>query len=214
MANRLGPPAEGVRAARDVHHVDGKRARGPGGDLTEDGLPGVHEEPLHVRESGLETQRPQHRLPHLQSHLKLRVALRRAQRDRLRADPLHRSRDQRTWPVPRDVTEQDLPGGAYGVVGELLAVDELFHADFGNVLHTRKQPFEFSGILHLMGVGRTGPGDGLDDQRVTDLLRRLQAAAVGGRTMVPRRTDAGLVEQLLHAPLVAERGRLFDTHAG
>ncbi len=60
----LGPHPEQVPVGGVVHHVDGAGARGTGADLAEDHLAVVLAVPLHVGESGPETQRAEHIAPH------------------------------------------------------------------------------------------------------------------------------------------------------
>jgi hypothetical protein len=50
-----------------------------------------------------------------------------------RADPLVAARDERLGQVLRDVLERGHAVDAHGVVGELLALDELLDADLGHV---------------------------------------------------------------------------------
>src|SRR3954454_18594070 len=61
----LRPADIGVAVGREVHQVDHARTRRPGADLTEDDLAVGLAVPLHVRETGLEAERPQDGPPHL-----------------------------------------------------------------------------------------------------------------------------------------------------
>jgi hypothetical protein len=56
-----------------------------------------------------------------------------AERERLRRDPLLLPGDERPRAVVAHVLVQELPVGADGVVGELLAVDELLDVDHVDV---------------------------------------------------------------------------------
>ena len=95
-----------------------------------------------------------------------------AQRHGDRADPLVHLDDQRARAVPADVLEQHLAAGADGVVGELLAVDELLDADLRHVPEHRQDGVEVGGRVGPVGVRRAGAGDRLDDEREAEALRR------------------------------------------
>jgi len=113
-----------------------------------------------------------------------------------------------------DVLEGRPALDAYGVVGELLALDVLLDADLGDAAHHSEHALELGAIADAVGVRATGPRDGLHDQRVVDLLGR--GAHVVGREGAcgAWRANAGGAGALLHDFLVAKAAHRVDAHAG
>ena len=66
---------------------------------------------------------------------------------------------------------------------------------------------------HLVGVGAAGAGDGLQDERVADLLGRLADLALGLHLERVRHAQPRGLHPLLHQLLVAEAGDRVDRHA-
>ena len=131
-----------------------------------------------------------------------------------RADPLVHLGDQGARVVLADVLEQDLPVRADGVVGELLAVDELLDADRRDVPDHGQHRVELGGVFDPVGVGRTRAVDRLDDERVADAFGGGPHVGHGPGLRVPRGAQPGRVEQLLHPLLVPERDGLRHGQPG
>jgi hypothetical protein len=209
----LGPADVHVAVGVEVHQVDDSDTGWPGRDLPEDHLAVRLAVPLHVGEPCLEPERGQHLLAHPPAALEVRDT-QVAQRDRHRADPLVQSHLERSRAVPQHVLEQDAAARAHGVVGELLGLDELLHADLGHVPQQRQHLRQGRCRVHPVGVRRSRPGDGFDDQRIADLLGGLPHPCHRGRARVPGGADASGVERSLHQLLVTEGQRLLHGHAG
>ena len=144
VRDRLRPAGEQVGVGGVVHHVDHARAGRPGADLAEHHLAVGLAVPLHVGEPVAEPQRLHHGGAELPAALQVRC-VQVAQRHGDRADPLVQLGDQRARAVLADVLEQHLPAGADGVVGELLAVDELLDDDLRHVPDHRQDRVELGG---------------------------------------------------------------------
>jgi hypothetical protein len=112
------------------------------------------------------------------------------------------------------VLEEDLAARAHGVVGEFLAVHELFDADFRNVPQQGEDLVEIRGGIDAVSVGRSGARDGLDDDREPDPFRRIPYARDGRGAGVSWGADPSGIDLLLHPLLVPERDRLLDGHPG
>ena len=203
----LGPRTEQIRIAGIVHDMHQARPRRTPADLAEDGFAFGRVEPLHVREAVANAQG----LDHGTSQ---RAALGRPRRiqifqaQRLRADPMVQLRDQRFGPVPTDVFEQHLAVRTHGVIGVLLALDVLFDDDLRHMLGRAQGVLQLGLVAHLIGVVRSGPRHGLQNQRKANAFRLRQNFLTRARPPVARHTHAGGFQHALHLDLVAQRRRL------
>ena len=217
---RDAPVRHGVRPAGEqvdiggvVHHVDRARAGRPGADLAEHHLAVGLAVPLHVGEPVGEAERPQHGVAELAAALQPGL-VQVAQGHRDRADPLVDLGHQGPRVVLADVLDQDVAARADGVVGELLGVDELLHADLRHVPDRWEDGVELGGGVGPVGVRRARPVDGLDDEGIADPFGGRPDLRDRPRGDVPGGAQAGRVEQLLHPLLVPERHGLRHCQPG
>ena len=212
-ARDAGPLAEQIDVAGVVHLIDEVRAAGAAADLAEHDLAVGLLEPLHVREAAAHAEGAQHLLTEGDAvgDGGLREV---AHGDDDRADPLVGARDERLGQVLRDVHERGHAVDAHSVEGELVALDELLEADLGHVLGERQHLGEIGGAVDLVGVGAAGAGDGLQHQRVAELLGDGVGLGGGADPGRARHPQAGGGDALLHELLVAEPEDGVVAHAG
>ena len=118
------------------------------------------------------------------------------------ADPLLAAEGQGV--VLGHVLEHRLSVDADRVVGELIAVDELFDAHLAHVLDQRQDALQICGVIAAEGVRRTRARDGFDDQGHPHSLGSLTDLSHGGCALAAGHPKPSGQDSLLHQLLVAK----------
>src|SRR5204863_8361872 len=166
----VGPAAEEIDVVREVHRVDGVRARRARGDLAEHDLAVALAIPLHVRESRLLLQRFENISAVGAALVEFRI-IEMAQRHGLRADPLRAASDQRPRAISGDVLEYGSTVDADRVFRVFLGCDPFFDVVLAVASRFRERVLQIAHRVDAKRVLRARAGDRLETGRKSDLFR-------------------------------------------